>query len=369
MPVNLERALRADGRLGDISFKATLITSRPLSPSIRKAQTSDSNLNCPKTPGIMWFPRVRSLLMALVLPLRKYSRSFVVWIIPYTKRHTNLDRASTGDRVNLEFDILAKYVERMIAADAHQRMTARRSIKRRPRVVGVIASRADLAQAIRMRKPPDLFELRLDCLVDFVDQVKRALPNLSAPILITARDPHEGGARKLRLPQRRDLLEQFLNHAAYMDIELRSARALRSLFELAGKKRVRRIISFHNFKCTPSVRILAAKAREARSHGADIFKVATRTDTPMELGRLLEFITTTPLDLALAVMGIGKLGAISRVLLARAGSVLATLRSVRGLISKDNCRWNNSAPWGSAREIGEPLRSPSTLAVCSTRIR
>ena len=201
-------------------------------------------------------------------------------------------------------------------------MTARRSIKRRPRVVGVIASRADLARAIRMRRPPDLFELRLDRLVDFVEHVKRALPELSAPILITARDPHEGGARKLRLRQRRDLLDQFLNHAAYMDIELRSARALRSLFELAGKKRVRRIISFHNFKSTPSVRILAAKAREARSHGADIFKVATRTDTTMELGRLLEFITTSPLDLALAVMGIGKLGAISRVLLARAGSVL-----------------------------------------------
>jgi 3-dehydroquinate dehydratase len=67
---------------------------------------------------------------------------------------------------------------------------------------------------------------------------------------------------------------------------------------------------------------LAAKACEARSHGADIFKVATRTDTPMELGHLLEFMTNNRLDLALAVMGIGKLGAISRVLLARAGSVL-----------------------------------------------
>ena len=64
------------------------------------------------------------------------------------------------------------------------------------------------------------------------------------------------------------------------------------------------------------------KTREAKSHGADIFKVATRTDTPMELGRLLEFMAGSRLNLALAVMGIGKLGAISRVLLARAGSVL-----------------------------------------------
>jgi len=104
--------------------------------------------------------------------------------------------------------------------------------------------------------------------------------------------------------------------------ELRSAPALRSILTLAEKKNVRRIISFHNFKSTPSARILAAKASEARSHGANIFKVVTRTDTPIELGRLVEFMTSRPLDLAVAVMGIGKLGAISRVLLARAGSVL-----------------------------------------------
>ncbi len=42
----------------------------------------------------------------------------------------------------------------------------------------------------------------------------------------------------------------------------------------------------------------------------------------MELGRLLDFMTNSHLDLPLAVMGIGKLGAISRVLLARAGSAL-----------------------------------------------
>jgi 3-dehydroquinate dehydratase I len=199
---------------------------------------------------------------------------------------------------------------------------ARSSTKRRPRVVGVIASHADLERAVRMRRPPDLFELRLDRLAGMADQVERALPKLRAPLIITARDPHEGGGRKLRLRHRRDLLARFLNHAVYMDVELRSAPALRSLLKLAENRNVRRIISLHNFKSTPSARILVAKAREARSHGADIFKVATRTDTPMELGRLLEFMTNSRLDLALAVMGIGKLGAISRVLLAHAGSVL-----------------------------------------------
>src|SRR5258708_36456007 len=152
------------------------------------------------------------------------------------------------------------------------------------------------------------------------NEVEKVLPGLGAPPIITARDPRECGANKLWLRQRRDLLARFLSHADYIDVELRSARTLRPLLAIAKAKNVRQIISFHNFKSTPRARILAAKAREARSHGADIFKVATRTDTPMELGRLLEFMTSSRLDLALAVMGIGKLRAISRVLLGRAGS-------------------------------------------------
>ena len=222
-------------------------------------------------------------------------------------------------------------------------MMARRSIKRPPRVVGVIASRADLERALRMRRLPDLFELRLDRLAGMVDDVESALPKLRRPLIITARDPHEGGANKLRLRQRRHLLARFLNHADYIDVELRLASALLPSFGLAKNKNVRRIISFHNFKSTPSARILAAKAREARSHGADIFKVATRTDTPMELGRLFEFMTSSRLDLALAVMGIGKLGAISRILLARAGSVLiyasvGTAPDVEGQMSLEQLR-------------------------------
>jgi 3-dehydroquinate dehydratase I len=220
---------------------------------------------------------------------------------------------------------------------------ARRSIKRRPLVVGVIASRADLKRAQRMRRTPDLFELRLDRLAGMADQVENVLPKLRAPLIITARHPHEGGANKLPLLRRRDLFARFLDHADYMDVELRSAPQLRSSLKLAENKSVLRIISFHNFKSTPSVRILSAKAREARSHGADIFKVATRTDTPMELGRLLKFTTSSRLDLALAVMGIGKLGAISRVLLARAGSVLiyasvGAVSDVEGQLSLEQLR-------------------------------
>ena len=201
-------------------------------------------------------------------------------------------------------------------------MTARRSVKRRPRVVGVIASRVDLDRAVQMRRPPDLFELRLDRLAGIINHVESATPRLGAPLIITARHPNEGGVGKLSLRERFDLLARFLNYADYLDVELRSVLALRQLLTIAQKKNVRRIISFHNFKSTPAAKILSAKAQAAEAHHADIFKVATRTDTPMELGRLLDFVSNSRVQLPLAPMGIGKLGAISRVLLARAGSAL-----------------------------------------------
>jgi len=54
-----------------------------------------------------------SLTVAEVLP-----KSFAVWIIPHTRAQTNLASAKAGDLVNLEFDLLAKYVERMLERGA-----------------------------------------------------------------------------------------------------------------------------------------------------------------------------------------------------------------------------------------------------------
>ncbi len=56
-----------------------------------------------------------SLTVAEVLP-----QSFAVWIIPHTLRSTNLQSVAAGDFLNIEFDLLAKYVERMAARYASQ---------------------------------------------------------------------------------------------------------------------------------------------------------------------------------------------------------------------------------------------------------
>jgi 3-dehydroquinate dehydratase-1 len=208
-------------------------------------------------------------------------------------------------------------------------MTTRRPVKTANQlIVGVIASPADFRFAGASGQPPDLFELRLDHLFGMLDQLERKMSILSGrrgergPIIITARDPREGGANNLSLSERRDLLLRFLPYAKFVDIELRSARAFKSLLSRARKQKVRRILSFHNFKSTPSPRSLRAKAALAKAHGADIFKVATRTDTPAELARLVDFVTDKDVDVPVSAMGIGKLGTTSRLLLARAGSVL-----------------------------------------------
>src|SRR5205807_7386425 len=122
----------------------------------------------------------------------------------------------------------------------------------RPQVVGVIASTADLRFAAAMGQPPDLFELRLDHLCGIAAQLERKMSNLSAkgrtrrgesaPVIITARDPREGGANNLSLQQRLNLLLRFLPYAKYVDIELRSARAFKSLLAQARKQKVRCIL-------------------------------------------------------------------------------------------------------------------------------
>jgi 3-dehydroquinate dehydratase len=68
---------------------------------------------------------------------------------------------------------------------------------------------------------------------------------------------------------------------------------------------------------------LRAKASRAKALGAAVFKVATRTDTPAQLGRLLEFVYAVQNEIVISAMGTGKLGAVSRILLAQSGSALS----------------------------------------------
>lgn len=48
---------------------------------------------------------------------RIYADAFEVNIIPYTAQSVSLTLKKPGDRVNLEFDVIGKYVERLLQRD------------------------------------------------------------------------------------------------------------------------------------------------------------------------------------------------------------------------------------------------------------
>jgi len=114
--VNLERAVTASERFGGhfvqghIDCVSPVITCQKSGADFRlEIELPEAFAHYVACKGSIAVNGI-SLTVADVLP-----KSFVTWIIPYTKTHTNLDRVQAGDLMNLEFDILAKYVERMVS--------------------------------------------------------------------------------------------------------------------------------------------------------------------------------------------------------------------------------------------------------------
>jgi 3-dehydroquinate dehydratase-1 len=186
--------------------------------------------------------------------------------------------------------------------------------------VAVIASEADLLGA--KRAVADLFELRLDALAPIADRLEREIRQLNAPLIVTARHPREGGAYVLRAACRAELLLRFFKHASYVDLELHALRDLAAVHRRARARNLGLLVSVHELRDTPPVASLRRKAHRAAAAGADIFKIATRTDTSEQVDRLLGFFDAPDVDLPISAMGVGKFGKVARLELAARGSVL-----------------------------------------------
>jgi riboflavin synthase len=112
--VNLERPLRADARLGGhfvqghVDATGTIEDIRP---------DGDSYWLTIRYPALLapYIVRKGSITVnGISLTVAGVDeRHFDVQIIPYTWEHTNLHLAKPGDLVNLECDILGKYVVRV----------------------------------------------------------------------------------------------------------------------------------------------------------------------------------------------------------------------------------------------------------------
>src|SRR5690606_24152028 len=123
--VNLERAMAADGRFGGhivqghVDATATVVSRTPgdrwetvrftLPPALARYLVPQGSIT---VDGV-------SLTVASL-----EDDTFTVSLIPTTLELTTLGLRQPGERVNLEVDVLAKYVERMLAARRGQMPSA-----------------------------------------------------------------------------------------------------------------------------------------------------------------------------------------------------------------------------------------------------
>jgi len=114
--LNLERSLRANGELGG-HFVSGHVDG--LGKIIRWERAGkDHVLDIAAPPDVMRYVVFKGSITVDGISLTVAAvqkKSFRVWIIPHTFEVTVLKERKVGDAVNLEADLLGKYVERFLA--------------------------------------------------------------------------------------------------------------------------------------------------------------------------------------------------------------------------------------------------------------
>jgi len=114
--VNLERPLAVTDRLGGHIVQGHIDGTGRITSCTPEEDCVIVRVRGPKKlmPYIVekGFIAVDGISLTVV---KRGALSFSLSVIPYTLQHTNLQGKKPGDRVNLEADILAKYVESLIS--------------------------------------------------------------------------------------------------------------------------------------------------------------------------------------------------------------------------------------------------------------
>ena len=116
--VNLERPLRADGRLGGHFVQGHVDATAAIDEI---SEDGDSRWMTVRFPSELASYIVRKGSIAVngvsLTVAGVDDHRFGVQVIPYTWAHTNFHALKAGDAVNLECDVLAKYVARALGRE------------------------------------------------------------------------------------------------------------------------------------------------------------------------------------------------------------------------------------------------------------
>lgn len=116
--VNLERCMAANGRFdghivqGHVDSTATCISVEDKAGSWLFTFT----LNPQSDPSLVVSKGSICINGISLTVVDIHDRTFSVAIIPYTHEHTNMHNVKAGSIVNIEFDIIGKYIAKMMAA-------------------------------------------------------------------------------------------------------------------------------------------------------------------------------------------------------------------------------------------------------------
>ena len=175
-------------------------------------------------------------------------------------------------------------------------------------------------------KRPDIVEWRVDFFSDIGDIAKivataHALKQAAGgtPIIFTRRAAHEGG-QETNIAEESvfKIYEAVIVSGAIdvIDVELSQAANHRAqLRALSRQHNVAMILSYHNFKSTPSTPELVAKLLEAADQGADIAKIAVMPQSPADVLTLLSatLVASEQTKIPIITMSMAGLGAMTRL--------------------------------------------------------
>jgi riboflavin synthase len=114
--VNLERALPAQGRYGGHFVTGHIDATGIIRRWEQVGADYELRIGIEPAHGIYLVPKGCIAIDGISLTVADVQRDeFSVWIIPHTRSITALRERATGDLVNLEFDLLAKYTEKILA--------------------------------------------------------------------------------------------------------------------------------------------------------------------------------------------------------------------------------------------------------------
>jgi riboflavin synthase len=120
-PVNIERAMRADSRFGGHLVQGHIDGTGTLDEMRTEGDAHWITVRFPSALAPLLIRKGSIAVDGISLTVAGLDeRRFDVMIIPHTWTHTNLSSLRSGDRVNLECDVIGKYIARMAEVFARQ---------------------------------------------------------------------------------------------------------------------------------------------------------------------------------------------------------------------------------------------------------